>query len=61
MKYLKDNRRYNLFPSQFSKSCCDFTSSGPPEPSSLSEIFLRAYLYMSYVQCAVWKKTRNER
>jgi len=60
MKYLKDNRRYNLFPSQFSKSCCDFTPSGPPEPSSLSEIFLRAYLDMTLAMYSVLYGKKHE-
>jgi hypothetical protein len=53
MKYLKDNMRCNLFPSQFSNSCRDFTPSGPPEPSSLSEIFLCSYLDMALAMYSV--------
>jgi hypothetical protein len=61
MKYLKEYRRYNLFPSQFSNSRCDFTPSDPPEPPSLNEIFLPAYLDMTLAIYSVKKKKKHER
>ena len=60
MKYLKENKRRNLFPSQFSNSCRDFTRSGPPEPSSLSEISLRAYLDMTLAVYSVLYGKKHE-
>ena len=52
--------RYNLSPSQFSNSCCDFTPSGPPGPSSLNEIFLRAYLDMTLAMYSVLYGKKHE-